>query len=98
MVVFLFVIIYLISHLCTFYIYKKCNFMGGPNAAIYLLSCYVSQLIIPLFILLLSLILSGVAHNLFVARIAEYLTACLGLILFTTINVMIFSVKSKKTS
>lgn len=72
--------------------------MGGPNAAIYLLSCYVSQLIIPLFILLLSLILSGVAQNLFVARFAEYLTACLGLILFTTINVMIFSVKSKKNS
>lgn len=70
--------------------------MGGPNAAIYLLSCYASQVIIPVFILLLSLIVSGVAHNLSVTLIAELFTAALGLILLIAFSFMIYTPKHVK--
>lgn len=98
MLVFLISSIYLIGHFGIYYVSSKLRLGDGPNTLTYMTSYYFTLFLSPIFILVVSLIVTNIAsQNGFLIH-AEYCAVILALLLIATISIMAISKNSQKKS
>ncbi len=96
MVVFLFSVIYLLAHFGICHTFNKWRLGDGPNTIYYALAYYTAQITSPIFIFLLSLLITGASKKYALSFITEMYSVFLGLILVITYTVIVISLKREK--
>lgn len=96
MLVLLFSFIYLIGHFGTYYIFSKMNLEDGPSTVTYTVAYYITLFISPIFIILISLLVTEIVSIGSLVVVAEFSAGSLALVLACSISVMVISFKKTK--
>lgn len=98
MLVLLFTLIYLISHIGVYYLLTKLNFEDGPDTVIYTISYYVTQIVSPFFILIGVILIFGYAREYDLTYMVKSSLFFLGITLFASCTIMMAGKIESKTN